>query len=80
MTIEQNTERDNLVAQLIEIRKQEKEISDQIIKIDREERFTKNNNFVGKFFKKDDDYPSYIFIYGIDKESCELQMLSIYDI
>jgi hypothetical protein len=71
--------RKDLIAQLEFLRKKESKIRKQIEAIDYSERFLKAKKYVGKCYSLSDEHIHSVFIYAIDKKTCELQSLVIHD-
>lgn len=75
--------REELVKQLTALRKQEDEIRKQIEKYDYDNKFSKVKVYLGKYYKEtgihhDDENNRCLYVYDINKESCELQALSVH--
>jgi len=71
--------RPELLKQLQSLRKKESEIREQIDKIDYSERFLKAKRYIGKCYSLSDEHIHSVFIYGIDKKTCDLMSLVIHD-
>lgn len=68
-----------LVGELQSLLKKVSAIREQIEEIDYSERFSKASKYVGKCYSLSDEYIHSIFIYGINKDTCRLESLSIHD-
>lgn len=71
--------RQGLVNQLQSLQKKESLIRKEIEKIDYSERFSKSKQYVGKCYSLSDEHIHSVFIYGIDKKTCDLMSLVIHD-
>lgn len=74
--------REELVGKLIEIRNQEKEIRKELDKLDYEKRFEDSKKYLGKcYIEKTEiksDYVRCIYVYSIDKDSCDTKSLCVH--
>jgi len=68
--------REEIVDKLFELRRQSKELSRQLNELDHENRFQESKKYLGKYFiEKQDkslsDCVRCLFVYDINKDSCE---------
>ena len=77
--------RDELIEKIRDLKNQEAIIREQIDQLDYNDRFNSANKYVGKYYKdvsspsKDNPPIIQYFVYGINKESCELNTLLVHD-
>lgn len=73
--------RDEIIEELDKIGKQEKELRGKLKTIDYERNLSNAKQYEGKYFKQADSYHEEhvrcLFVYGIDKENCNPECLSL---
>lgn len=71
--------RPELLKQLQSLQKKESLIRKEIENIDYSEKFSKSKQYIGKYYSLSDEHIHSVFIYGIDKKTCDLMSLVIHD-
>lgn len=78
-----NKEKDDLVSKLIQVRNEEKALRKQLAQLEYEEKYQKNIEYLGRYFKEkslrksENDYVRCLFVYEIDKQNCEPMCLCV---
>jgi hypothetical protein len=74
--------REEIVDKLFELRRQSKELSRQLNELDHENRFQESKKYLGKYFiekqgKSFSDVVRCLFVYDINKDSCEPMCIGV---